>query len=194
MTPAMAGWDEQLQAFGSVVFTQKVGRMLLVFGAIVLSVIAGVALGIADDEEIDPQVLGIVAGILAVLVGGPMIYYLFWFRHKRVVVETDGVRLTNGYLMPWSGIDYAGVWSYRGNTSVTLELEEDTMRAYQAQQSRAARMVTKANARLTGSRAVFLPSTLAADPAELATWLNIEIEQRTRRGPARGDVEWFQWR
>lgn len=186
-TPAMTEWDEQLQLFGKVELKQKVGRVILVFGAIILSVIVGVVLGFAS-EGIDLQALAWVVGVLAVIIGGPMIFYFAWYRTKTVIVETDGVRLTDGYLLPWAGIEGAGLWTHRGNASVTLGLDEDTMRLYQANQSRAARMLTKANAGITRSRAVFLPGTLDANPEELAAWLNIQID---RRRVPEGDA--FTW-
>lgn len=181
LTPAMQAWDEQFRLFGRVIFRQK-SRMIVVLLVIGIAIIAAGAVAAARQGTADATAMVLI--ITGGLLGLPAIFWFIAQRKTTVSVETEGVRLTNGYLLPWDGLEFAGVWSYRSNRSVAIHLTDETMRDYTAQQSRAARMLTKANAALTSSNAVFLPGTLDANPDEFAAWLNVLLDERLQRANA----------
>jgi hypothetical protein len=187
-TPAIQAWDEQLRLFGRVTVRQRPTAIivLLVFAIAILA--AGVVTGAREGSA---STTAIVMLLFGALLGVPAVFWLLVQRNKTVVVETDGVRLLNGYLLPWEGIEFAGIWSHRSNHSVAIQLTGEAMRAYTAQQSPAARMLTKTNAGLTRSRAVFLPSTLEGNAAEFALWLNMLLDERLQRANASDEDDPF---
>jgi len=164
-------WDERLQGFGKVVFRHKLTKILLSFAGAIAAALIGLFLGYWSSGVGDTS-----AFVLSALIVIPILLVVFtwsilWSRKKTVVVETDGVRLTNNVLVPWGEIVDTGVWSYRGPAMVTLKVAPSYMREYQARLNPASRMLTKLNSAFGGGDTLYLPGMLDTKPEELSAWI-----------------------
>ncbi len=184
----MAAWDEEFQLFGKVELPQKVERSLVILLGLVLANLTYGAASFTADRA-DSTAVGVAIGVLVAACGIPAIAALVRNRSKPVIVDADGVRLPDGFHLPWEGIDQVDCWwTNRGALSVVLMPDEDTMHAYQGQRSRVVRMLTGSKAGPLRSPSVYLPPTLTADPVELATWLRARLDDR--RGGADDQPTW----
>jgi len=171
----IADWDARFQATGKVVFAQKTSKMMVNIVLIFVAILIGLAIG-AGSEGVDSAVM-IAAAILLPIPVLILAWYLVWYRNTKIVIDTAGVTLTNRQVVPWREIIGASVWSFRGSTTVAIQVTAPFMREYQAREGWLARLVTKTNAFVLQGDALLLPDSITAEPEPLAEWISVLVDR-----------------
>lgn len=171
-TSNQQAWQSELEQHGKVTIASSFGSLLWRVGlAIVL-----VSLFIYSrytSGDIGQRGLTIAIVGFALLILACIVFVVKFYGGKSIEVNADGIRMMDGRTHHWNEITTVDVYSpMKSPPSVSVNLSESAWNSHMESQHAAAKVMHKGNKLIVRDRALVLPSYLAADPAELAGWLN----------------------
>lgn len=177
----MEAWDGQFQATGKVVIRHQFWQMIAI--VVGLWAIASAALYFGT-EDLDQDAYRRVVITMTVLFGLPLLWYLMVYRRRTVVIDAEGIHLTDSTVVPWNAAISAGIVRQGNRAAVGLTVTEEFMWVYRSRQSRIAGLMTGMSSALIQPNTLYFPQTLDVDMQVFATWLNSMIERHASTVPA----------
>lgn len=169
----IAAWDASLRKDGQVTFRQDTGKLqgtvLLVFFAMVGGLLLSFTTSDLGDDA--GPVLGWTALVLAAIFV-PFAVLVLRYQNKTVVVQTEGIKVENGDVVPWTGLSQAEVQEVGHNRTVVLTLTP----AYLAQHVRSkpwySRLLIVRTAQMLGGASIVLSHAMQANHEDFVQWIN----------------------
>ena len=172
LTAAQAAWQSELDNTGRVTISSSFGSLFWRIGLAVVLIAVFVAARYSAGD-IGQRGLTIAIIGFALLIIACVAFVKFQYGNKDIVVDTHGITMMDGQVVPWSDVTTVDVYApAKSPPSVSVNLTQSAWDAHLASKGAAATAMHKANAFIVRDRALVIPSYLAANPAELASWLD----------------------
>ncbi len=172
MTPNQQSWQSDLEQHGKVTIASSFGGLFWRVGLAVALVAAFIYSRYASGD-IGQRGLTLAIAGFALLILACIVFVRMSYAGKSIEVDAQGITMMDGKTHPWSDITGVEVYSaVNSGPVVSLTLTEPAWNAYMDSQHAAAKVMHKGNKLVMRDRALVLPSYLAANPGELAGWLN----------------------
>lgn len=171
-TSNQQSWQSELDQHGKVTIASSFGSLLwrvgLAIVLVALFIYSRYASGDIGQRGLTIAIVGFALLILACIA-----FVVKFYGGRSIEVNADGIRMMDGRTHRWSDITTVCVYSpMKSPPMVSLTLSESAWNTTMKSQNAAAKMMHKGNKLVMRDRAIVLPSYLAADPGELAGWLN----------------------
>lgn len=165
-------WQSALERDGKVTISSGFGSLLWRV-AIAVALVAFFIFARYQSGDIGQRGLTIAIIAFALLIIGCIIFVVKFYGGKSISVDSHGITMMDGANHQWSDVTDVGVYSpMKSPPMVSLNLSQAAWDTYMNSQNAAARAMHKGNKLVMRERGVVLPSYLAANPDELAPWLN----------------------
>lgn len=172
MTANQQAWQTELEQQGKVTIAAGFGSLFWRVGLAVV-LVALFVYSRYSAGDIGQRGLTLAIAGFALLILACIVFVRVFYGGKSIEVTADGIAMMDGTTHAWSDITSVGVYSpMKSPPVVALSLSESAWTAHMGGQNAAAKAMHKGNKLVMRERALVLPSYLAADPGELAGWLN----------------------
>lgn len=172
MTANQQTWQSDLEQHGMVTINSTFGSLLwrvgIAVALVAFFVYARYSAGDIGQRGLTFAVIGFV-----LFIAGCVAFVVKQYGGKSLSVDSHGITLIDGRTMPWTDISSVDVFSAaKTPPSVAVNLTEAAWDAHMSQQHAAAKVMHRAHKLIVRDRALVMPSYLAAEPTELAAWLD----------------------
>lgn len=172
LTAAQAAWQSELDKTGRVTISSSFGSLFWRIGLAVVLIAAFVAARYSAGD-IGQRGLTIAIIGFALLLVACIAFVKFQYGGKEIVVDAHGLKMMDGQVVPWTDVTTVEVYSpAKAAPAVSVNLTQSAWDAHLANKGAAVMAMHKANALIVRDRALVMPSYLAANAGELASWLN----------------------
>lgn len=165
-------WQSEMEQHGKVIIRSSFGSMTWRVGFAV-ALVAVFVYGRYSSGDIGQRGLTLAIAGFALLLIACIVFVRMFYGGKSIAVTTDGITMMDGSAHAWSDIRQVAVYSpMKSPPMVSMSLTESAWESHMGKQNTAAKLMHQGNKLVLRDRSVVLPSYLAANPAELAPWLN----------------------
>ena len=172
ITAKQQAWQSELEQQGQVTIASSFGSLLWRVG-IAIALVAFFVYARYQSGDIGQRGLTLAVVGFALLIAACIAFVVKQYGGKSIIVERHGITMIDGAFVPWSDITSVDVYApAKSAPAVAVNLAESAWDAHLSQQNAAAKVMHKANKLIVRDRALVMPSYLAAEPTELADWLN----------------------
>lgn len=172
MTPNMQRWTSDLNNVGRVEIKTNFKSLTWRVG-IAIVVVAIFVWVRYQAGDIGQHGLTLAIGGFALLIIGCIIFVKYKWGDSKITIERDSVVLHDGKRIPWSEITDVSVYdSPRSGSALQVNLTEEAWNDRMDAEGRGGKMLHGANKLITRNRGLVQPEYMAANPAELAAWMN----------------------
>jgi hypothetical protein len=177
-------WDEQLARHERIEVRLRRRRMVLMaLGCLAFAVIGGLLAASSTGSDL------VWGWVCLILFGGGSLVLTRQAFHRgpaAVITSRDIGSPLHDWVVPWSAVRGAFVFSTRGTHLVTVVVDSDWYAAWMREQGYVKRSLARVNHRFLGVESMSLPAPLDVDPNLLAAW--IDSRGSESRGNPGGDV------
>ena len=165
-------WQSELDQQGKVNVSSTFGSLLWRVG-IAIALVAFFVYVRYENGDIGQRGLTLAIVGFAMLIAACIAFVLKQYGGKSITIDRSGITLIDGVFLPWNDVSSVGVYApAKAAPSVAINLTQSAWDAHMGKQNAAAKVMHKANKLVVRDRALVMPSYLAAEPTELAAWLN----------------------
>lgn len=172
MTANQQSWQSELEQQGKVTisstFRSLIWRVGLALALVAFFVYARYQAGDIGQRGLTLAIVG-----FAVLILVCVAFVVKQYGGKSIEVDTHGINMMDGSSVSWNDVTSVDVYApAKSAPAVAVNLTGPAWDAHLGTRNAAGKLMHRANKLIVRDRALVMPSYLAADPAELAGWLN----------------------
>lgn len=165
-------WQAELDQQGKVTIASSFGSLVWRVG-IAMALVAFFIYARYQSGDIGQRGLTLAIIGFGLLIAACIAFVVKRYGGKAITVDRTGITMLDGVSVPWSDVSSVNVYApAKAAPSVAINLTQSAWDAHVGKENAAAKLMHKANKLVVRDRALVMPSYLAAEPTELADWLN----------------------